>query len=151
MVQLGLPLICQVAAPGESWSFPLPQDWLQLSAVSPAPSFLRSFIPSNSLTVTCQLAASVLPPVSSAAPTSITLPPGDPPLTLDQVTPPIAPAGPLPPSEAATVALFERTTYSVVNIFDTALRPQLNTTGSVEVHCRSPSFSVPHSFLLLYV
>ena len=29
--------------------------------------------------------------------------------------------------------LFERNTYSVVNIFDVTLRPQVNMTGSVEV------------------
>lgn len=31
------------------------------------------------------------------------------------------------------VQLFERNTYSVVNIFDVTLRPQLNVTGMVEV------------------
>ena len=31
------------------------------------------------------------------------------------------------------VQLFERNTYSVVNIFDVTLRPQLNVTGVVEV------------------
>jgi hypothetical protein len=31
------------------------------------------------------------------------------------------------------VDLFERNTYSVVNIFDVTLRPQVNMTGSVEV------------------
>lgn len=30
--------------------------------------------------------------------------------------------------------LFERNTYSVVNIFDVTLRPQLNVTGAVEVY-----------------
>lgn len=30
--------------------------------------------------------------------------------------------------------LFEGNTYSVVNIFDVALRPQLNITGAVEVY-----------------
>lgn len=29
--------------------------------------------------------------------------------------------------------LFEKNTYSVVNIFDVTLRPQLNVTGAVEV------------------
>ena len=32
------------------------------------------------------------------------------------------------------VNLFERTTYSVVNIFDVTLRPQATLTGFVEVH-----------------
>ncbi|GAQ79514.1 hypothetical protein KFL_000320130 [Klebsormidium nitens] len=54
-------------------------------------------------------------------------------VTLEQVTPPITPAGKLPPSEEATVQLFERSTYSVANIFDVTLRPQANMTGSVEV------------------
>lgn len=31
------------------------------------------------------------------------------------------------------VQLFEKNTYSVVNIFDVTLRPQLNVTGVVEV------------------
>lgn len=31
------------------------------------------------------------------------------------------------------VTLFENNTYSVVNIFDVTLRPQLNATGVVEV------------------
>lgn len=31
------------------------------------------------------------------------------------------------------VQLFEKNTYSVVNIFDVTLRPQLNVTGMVEV------------------
>lgn len=31
------------------------------------------------------------------------------------------------------VQLFENNTYSVVNIFDVTLRPQLNATGAVEV------------------
>lgn len=31
------------------------------------------------------------------------------------------------------VKLFEKNTYSVVNIFDVTLRPQLNITGAVEV------------------
>lgn len=31
------------------------------------------------------------------------------------------------------VQLFEKNTYSVVNIFDVTLRPQLNVTGAVEV------------------
>lgn len=31
------------------------------------------------------------------------------------------------------VKLFEKNTYSVVNIFDVTLRPQLNVTGVVEV------------------
>lgn len=58
---------------------------------------------------------------------------GDPTVTIDEVTPTIAPAGSLPPAEERTVELFERNTYSVVNIFDVSLRPQVNMTGSVEV------------------
>eukprot|EP00271_Cylindrocystis_brebissonii_P023439 TRINITY_DN9721_c0_g2_i1.p1 TRINITY_DN9721_c0_g2~~TRINITY_DN9721_c0_g2_i1.p1 ORF type:complete len:481 (-),score=55.33 TRINITY_DN9721_c0_g2_i1:410-1852(-) len=58
---------------------------------------------------------------------------GDPTVTLEQVTPELAPARPLSRSETATVELFERSTYSVVNIFDVALRPGVNQTGSVEV------------------
>lgn len=38
--------------------------------------------------------------------------------------------------------LFERNTYSVVNIFDVTLRPQVNMTGSVEV--------LPLSFSLIF-
>ncbi|CAK9206855.1 unnamed protein product [Sphagnum troendelagicum] len=58
---------------------------------------------------------------------------GDMPVTIEQVTPPIAPSGNLYPAEERTVDLFERNTYSVVNIFDVTLRPQVNMTGSVEV------------------
>ncbi|KAG0582626.1 hypothetical protein KC19_3G073600 [Ceratodon purpureus] len=58
---------------------------------------------------------------------------GDPTVTIDEVTPSVTPAGTLPPAEERTVELFERNTYSVVNIFDVTLRPQVNMTGSVEV------------------
>lgn len=36
-------------------------------------------------------------------------------------------------SQERIVKLFEKNTYSVVNIFDVTLRPQLNITGVVEV------------------
>ncbi|GLJ49989.1 hypothetical protein SUGI_1063150, partial [Cryptomeria japonica] len=58
---------------------------------------------------------------------------GDPTVTIEEVTPPVSPTGKLYPSEERTVELFERNTYSVVNIFDVTLRPQLNMTGMVEV------------------
>ncbi|KAK6928199.1 PDZ domain [Dillenia turbinata] len=58
---------------------------------------------------------------------------GDPSVTIEQVTPPVVPSGPLYPSEERIVELFEKNTYSVVNIFDVTLRPQLNVTGVVEV------------------
>ncbi|KAJ9683681.1 hypothetical protein PVL29_019312 [Vitis rotundifolia] len=58
---------------------------------------------------------------------------GDPSVTIEEVTPPVSPSGPLFPTEARIVQLFERNTYSVVNIFDVTLRPQLNVTGAVEV------------------
>ncbi|KAK6129244.1 hypothetical protein DH2020_036953 [Rehmannia glutinosa] len=58
---------------------------------------------------------------------------GDPSVTVEQVTPPVFPAGTLFPSEERIVKLFEKNTYSVVNIFDVTLRPQLNVTGAVEV------------------
>lgn len=58
---------------------------------------------------------------------------GDPTVTIEDVTREVSPAGQLSPSEKATVELFERSTYSVVNIFDVTLRPQVNMTGSVEV------------------
>ncbi|KAK6155097.1 hypothetical protein DH2020_009345 [Rehmannia glutinosa] len=58
---------------------------------------------------------------------------GDPSVTVEQVTPPVFPAGTLFPSEERIVKLFEKNTYSVVNIFDVTLRPQLNITGAVEV------------------
>ncbi|CAI5960995.1 unnamed protein product [Closterium sp. NIES-65] len=80
--------------------------------------------------------------LSSSLPLSIALlaPPalavpalGDPSVTIADVTRDVTPAGKLPAAEEATVALFERTTYSVVNIFDVTLRPSMNTTGQVEV------------------
>ncbi|KAH9295992.1 hypothetical protein KI387_039580, partial [Taxus chinensis] len=58
---------------------------------------------------------------------------GDPSVTFEEVTPPVSPSGKLFPSEERTVELFERNTYSVVNIFDVTLRPQLNMTGMIEV------------------
>jgi len=58
---------------------------------------------------------------------------GDPSVTLADVKREGTPPGKLSPSELATVELFERTTYSVVNIFDVTLRPSVNTTGAVEV------------------
>lgn len=58
---------------------------------------------------------------------------GDPSVTLVEVTPSIAPVDALPPNEERLVNLFEKTTYSVVNIFDVTLRAQVNLTGSIEV------------------
>ncbi|KAL1338103.1 hypothetical protein HN51_032782 [Arachis hypogaea] len=58
---------------------------------------------------------------------------GDPSVTLEQVTPPVVSSGPLFPVEDRIVQLFESNTYSVVNIFDVTLRPQLNITGAVEI------------------
>ncbi|XP_015879414.3 protease Do-like 8, chloroplastic [Ziziphus jujuba] len=58
---------------------------------------------------------------------------GDSTVTVQEVTPPTFAAGPLFPTEERIVQLFEKNTYSVVNIFDVTLRPQLNVTGVVEV------------------
>ncbi|CAL5370647.1 unnamed protein product [Camellia sinensis] len=58
---------------------------------------------------------------------------GDPSVTVEEVTPSVYSSGALFPSEERTVQLFEKNTYSVVNIFDVTLRPQLNVTGVVEV------------------
>ncbi|KAK4490709.1 hypothetical protein RD792_001409 [Penstemon davidsonii] len=58
---------------------------------------------------------------------------GDPSVTLEQVMPPVVSSGALFPSEERIVKLFEKNTYSVVNIFDVSLRPQLNITGAVEI------------------
>ncbi|KAK1383644.1 Trypsin family protein with PDZ domain [Heracleum sosnowskyi] len=58
---------------------------------------------------------------------------GDPSVTIEQVTPPVFPSGTLFPPEQRIVQLFEKNTYSVVNIFDVTLRPQLNVTGVVEI------------------
>nr|XP_043615303.1 protease Do-like 8, chloroplastic isoform X1 [Erigeron canadensis] len=58
---------------------------------------------------------------------------GDPSVTIEQVTPVVIPSGPLFPPEERIVKLFENNTYSVVNIFDVTLRPQLNVTGVVEI------------------
>ncbi|XP_047310467.1 protease Do-like 8, chloroplastic isoform X2 [Impatiens glandulifera] len=57
----------------------------------------------------------------------------DPSVTVEQVTPLVYPSGKLFPSEERIVQLFEKNTYSVVNIFDVTLRPQLNVTGVVEI------------------
>ncbi|XP_039115047.1 protease Do-like 8, chloroplastic isoform X1 [Dioscorea cayenensis subsp. rotundata] len=57
----------------------------------------------------------------------------DPSVTVEDVTPPVFDSGPLFPSEERIVKLFAKNTYSVVNIFDVTLRPQLNVTGLVEV------------------
>ncbi|KAG6719742.1 hypothetical protein I3842_03G022500 [Carya illinoinensis] len=58
---------------------------------------------------------------------------GDPSLTVEEVTPRVYPSGSLFPVEERIVQLFEKNTYSVVNIFDVTLRPQLNVTGVVEI------------------
>lgn len=58
---------------------------------------------------------------------------GDPSVTVEQVTPPTFPSGALSPSEERIVQLFEKNTYSVVNIFDVTLRPRLNVGGAVEI------------------
>ncbi|KAI3941599.1 hypothetical protein MKW92_045304 [Papaver armeniacum] len=58
---------------------------------------------------------------------------GNPSLTIEQVTPPVIPSGELFPAEERIVELLKKNTYSVVNIFDVTLRPQLNMTGVVEV------------------
>ncbi|KAM3713819.1 hypothetical protein ACJW31_01G285100 [Castanea mollissima] len=57
---------------------------------------------------------------------------GDPSVTIEEVTPPVIPSGSLFPVEERIVQLFEKNTYSVVNIFDVTLRPQLNA-GAVEI------------------
>ncbi|KAL6650846.1 hypothetical protein ACP70R_009771 [Stipagrostis hirtigluma subsp. patula] len=58
---------------------------------------------------------------------------GDPSVKIEDVTPKIFPSGPLFPTEKRITELFETNTYSVVNIFDSTLRPQLNVTGVVEI------------------
>lgn len=58
---------------------------------------------------------------------------GDPSVTIEEVTPTVSPSPALFPTENRIVQLFEKNTYSVVNIFDVTLRPQLNVTGAVEV------------------
>ncbi|KAG0476217.1 hypothetical protein HPP92_013058 [Vanilla planifolia] len=58
---------------------------------------------------------------------------GDSTITVEEATPPVFPSGPLFPSEERAAELFEKNTYSVVNIFDVTLRPQFNVTGVVEV------------------
>ncbi|ESR44359.1 hypothetical protein CICLE_v10012082mg [Citrus x clementina] len=54
-------------------------------------------------------------------------------MTLKEVTPPVFPSGQLLPNEERIAQLFEKNTYSVVNIFDVTLRPTLNVTGLVEI------------------
>lgn len=54
-------------------------------------------------------------------------------MTVEQVTPPVLSSGALFPTEERIVQLFEKNTYTVVNIFDVTLRPQLNVKGVVEV------------------
>ncbi|CAI5514462.1 unnamed protein product [Closterium sp. Naga37s-1] len=80
------------------------------------------------LSSTLPLSIALLAPPAPAVPAL-----GDPSVTIADVTRDVTPAGKLPAAEEATVALFERTTYSVVNIFDVTLRPSMNTTGQVEV------------------
>lgn len=58
---------------------------------------------------------------------------GDTSVKIEDVTPKILPSGPLFPTEKRIAELFETNTYSVVNIFDATLRPQLNVTGVVEI------------------
>ncbi|KAG6578588.1 Protease Do-like 8, chloroplastic, partial [Cucurbita argyrosperma subsp. sororia] len=58
---------------------------------------------------------------------------GDPSITIDEVTPTSSPSGAFFPTEDRVVESFEKNTYSVVNIFDATLRPQLNVTGMVEI------------------
>ncbi|KAG7016141.1 Protease Do-like 8, chloroplastic [Cucurbita argyrosperma subsp. argyrosperma] len=49
------------------------------------------------------------------------------------ITPTSSPSGAFFPTEDRVVESFEKNTYSVVNIFDATLRPQLNVTGMVEI------------------
>ncbi|XP_042438398.1 protease Do-like 8, chloroplastic isoform X2 [Zingiber officinale] len=58
---------------------------------------------------------------------------GDSSVTTEDVASRVFLSGPLFPSEERTVEIFEKNTYSVVNIFDVTLRPRLNATGSIEV------------------
>eukprot|EP00268_Persea_americana_P030097 TRINITY_DN29144_c0_g1_i3.p1 TRINITY_DN29144_c0_g1~~TRINITY_DN29144_c0_g1_i3.p1 ORF type:complete len:474 (-),score=81.03 TRINITY_DN29144_c0_g1_i3:320-1741(-) len=58
---------------------------------------------------------------------------GDPSVTIEKVAPAVYPSETLFPSEERIVKLFEKNTYSVVNLFDVTLRPQLNISGVVEV------------------
>ncbi|OIW12447.1 hypothetical protein TanjilG_04196 [Lupinus angustifolius] len=69
---------------------------------------------------------------------------GDPTVTLEEVTPPAFSSGPLFPAEDRIVQLFERNTYSVVNIFDVTLRPQLNVTGVVEKSSNVVTFYISY-------
>ncbi|KAG2444679.1 hypothetical protein HXX76_001423 [Chlamydomonas incerta] len=54
-------------------------------------------------------------------------------LTLEQVTPPIVPAPPLPPREAAIVAAFERANYSIVNVVDLLLPGRAAASPEVDI------------------
>eukprot|EP00899_Mesostigma_viride_P025414 jgi/Mesvir1/6057/Mv00790-RA.1 len=55
-------------------------------------------------------------------------------LTLQDVSPPVAPAGKLLPSEEAMVRLFEANTYSVVNVVDVTLtQGAVRSAGGVEI------------------
>ncbi|KAH7288599.1 hypothetical protein KP509_31G033300 [Ceratopteris richardii] len=58
---------------------------------------------------------------------------GDPTVNLKDVTPTVAPVPELPPNEERLVSLFERTTYSCVNVYDVTLRPQATLTGFIEI------------------
>lgn len=64
---------------------------------------------------------------------SVALALGDSSVTTEDVAPRVFLSGSLFPSEERTVEIFEKNTYSVVNIFDVTLRPRLNATGSIEV------------------
>eukprot|EP00877_Chromochloris_zofingiensis_P014803 jgi/Chrzof1/9577/Cz04g08050.t1 len=54
-------------------------------------------------------------------------------VTLADVTPDVAPAGSLPPREQAIINIFERSTYSVVNVFDITLQGRVASTPEVDV------------------
>lgn len=69
----------------------------------------------------------------SSCPISQALALGNQSVTIEEVTPPVYPSEGLFPYEGRIVKLFEKNTYSVVNIFDVTLRPQFNVTGVVEV------------------
>ncbi|CAK9308964.1 unnamed protein product [Citrullus colocynthis] len=90
----------------------------------------RKFLYTTRRTLFASLFLSLWPYPSSAF-TAQAL--GDPSVTIDEVTPTISPSGTLFPTEERIVQLFEKNTYSVVNIFDVTLRPQLNVTGMVEI------------------
>ncbi|KAG6531928.1 hypothetical protein ZIOFF_005764 [Zingiber officinale] len=77
------------------------------------------------LAATCHCKRSDYPRVAHAL--------GDSSVTTEDVASRVFLSGPLFPSEERTVEIFEKNTYSVVNIFDVTLRPRLNATGSIEV------------------